>query len=1006
MRSKIHLILAVTAALTCAGFTETGQQRSDNRGGLLDEFYAMLQTGDLSRSERLFNYFDSLINSNGIASSIELSDARYLCGLHLYFGSRYLKARDYFEESAKIRASLGQKDPRYRNALTNIGTSLYQMGRFGEAIVVLDSLIILIELQDGNKAEDNIASFSNLAANLNELREFDKAIIAAQKGLEIAEYHGIKSDISSVVMLLNNLAISHSRRNDYTRASIYLTRAYDLLKECPVRDISLYLNLVNSLTVNHTRLGNRDIAMSYFEEAVPVALRSKGESSFLLISNYARFLAENGDLQKASRVLEQGIDLIASGIGTGSRVYYDMIVRAASTLSQFGIDNTRALELLIEQAIPYSKANNEDRLLIRDIYNSYAMALLRNGSLEEALEAVQSALFGIGDIGSRPILDNPDRDMFSADRVGLGLLNDKIKILRLLYEDKADISYLIAAVETNRLLISYLETVRIDITEEESRILLGDNYRKVYDGIINDLYLLWSTEGRDAYLSLAFEYAERGKAAGLLVSMREVRASQFLIPDSLSVLERNLDVELGAVREYIAIEMSRENPDPQRLAELRNSEFSAAERKSDLTRLFERNYPEYYAAKYNTAVACLDEVKKMLGRQTSYINYVFADTVMYIFLVNRRHSAFIRQTLDADFFQVVNDFRQLLMKPPAASQARVAFNGLIEKGYYLHEKLIRPVREMLYTRRLIISPDNILAYIPFETLLSSGETREDLLYRELGFLVKEFEISYTYSATTYIETSGTRRSFTNKVLAFAPFYSQSVERDSVLNSRQARQEVLSDLPYAREEASYVFGKLGGELYLNNRALESTFKERAPGFPVIHLAMHAIINDHSPGYSRLIFSRESGEEGFLNTYEIYGIPLSARLVVVSSCNTGSGKLRSGEGVMSMARGFINAGSHSVVMSLWEVDDRLGSETVKLFYDNLRGGDRKSSALRKAKLNVLNDSHQFQSHPYYWSTLVLYGNSGALFVDSKMFISAILLGLAIATALIRFFYLRSK
>ena len=230
----------------------------------------------------------------------------------------------------------------------------------------------------------------------------------------------------------------------------------------------------------------------------------------------------------------------------------------------------------------------------------------------------------------------------------------------------------------------------------------------------------------------------------------------------------------------------------------------------------------------------------------------------------------------------------------------------------------------------------------------------------------------------------------------------------MLNSRPVRQDILFDLPYARDEASYVQSILGGELYIKDAALESTFKNRAPWFPIIHLAMHAIINDQSPGYSRLIFSQqEQGDEGLLNTYEIYGIPLSSKMVVVSSCNTGSGRLRAGEGVMSMARGFINAGSHSVIMSLWEVDDKLGSETVKLFYDNLKRGDSKSSSLRKAKMHVLNSNSQFQSHPYYWSTLVLYGNRGALFYNTKMLISILLLGLAVVAVLIRIlYYLRSK
>jgi len=294
-----------------------------------------------------------------------------------------------------------------------------------------------------------------------------------------------------------------------------------------------------------------------------------------------------------------------------------------------------------------------------------------------------------------------------------------------------------------------------------------------------------------------------------------------------------------------------------------------------------------------------------------------------------------------------------------------------------------PVQKFLTTEKLIVSPDNILAYIPFEALISTSQPRDDLYYRKVDFLLKRYEISYTYSATMFIESDKRRRSFRNPALALAPVYSRTIHRDSVINSRQVRQDILYDLPYAREEATYVASRLGGELYLNNEARESVYKERASHFPVLHFAMHAVINDNSPAYSRLIFSDfdDGSEDGFLNAYEIYGIPVSAAMVVISSCNTGSGKLRAGEGVMSLARAFINAGSRSVVMSLWEVDDKWGQPVIISFYDNLKTGMSKSHALRKARLDFLENKNtsQFQSHPYYWSTLVLYGNDTPLFYD---------------------------
>ena len=70
-----------------------------------------------------------------------------------------------------------------------------------------------------------------------------------------------------------------------------------------------------------------------------------------------------------------------------------------------------------------------------------------------------------------------------------------------------------------------------------------------------------------------------------------------------------------------------------------------------------------------------------------------------------------------------------------------------------------------------------------------------------------------------------------------------------------------------------------------------------------------------------------------------------MVVLSSCNTGTGLLYSGEGILSLARGFIYSGSQSVVMSMWEIEDKSGTDIVELFYKNIRKGYSKSVALKE-------------------------------------------------------------
>ena len=229
-------------------------------------------------------------------------------------------------------------------------------------------------------------------------------------------------------------------------------------------------------------------------------------------------------------------------------------------------------------------------------------------------------------------------------------------------------------------------------------------------------------------------------------------------------------------------------------------------------------------------------------------------------------------------------------------------------------------------------------------------------------------------------------------------YTRAINLDSIMQVRQSRFRLLYDLPFARQEAQYVSGLSGGQLYLNKDARESVFKSVAGNYDIIHLAMHTFLNDINPMNSAMIFMQDKDdqpEDGLLYTYEVYGLPLKARMVVLSSCNTGSGKLSEGEGILSLARGFLYSGSQSVVMSMWEIDDKSGTDIIKSFYDNLKKGKSKSAALREARSHYLKKASQLKSHPYFWSSLVVYGDNSPVFYSARkliIWLSALVIALA--------------
>jgi CHAT domain-containing protein len=197
---------------------------------------------------------------------------------------------------------------------------------------------------------------------------------------------------------------------------------------------------------------------------------------------------------------------------------------------------------------------------------------------------------------------------------------------------------------------------------------------------------------------------------------------------------------------------------------------------------------------------------------------------------------------------------------------------------------------------------------------------------------------------------------------FAPTY----DEDEVLYSSAGEISEIAELT-------------GGTSFIGEEARKENFMLNNKNFSVLHLAMHAKIDNENPLYNRLVF-----EDGELTASEIYTSLSKANLAVLSACNTGFGKIEKGEGVMSMARAFHYSGIPAVVMSFWKVPDQETKTIMVDFYKYLKKGKSKSEALRLAKLSYLKkNNNSALNHPYYWSGFVVNGNTDPLDISTADF-----------------------
>jgi CHAT domain-containing protein len=142
---------------------------------------------------------------------------------------------------------------------------------------------------------------------------------------------------------------------------------------------------------------------------------------------------------------------------------------------------------------------------------------------------------------------------------------------------------------------------------------------------------------------------------------------------------------------------------------------------------------------------------------------------------------------------------------------------------------------------------------------------------------------------------------------------------------------------------------------------------------IHFATHGLLDEKQPELSGLVLTRTPGsrEDGLLQVYEIFNLELDADLVVLSACDTGLGNAVGGEGLLGVTRALLYAGAHSVVVSLWQVDDTSTPDLMVGFYRHLDKAGDKAEALRQAKLTMIHEKRF--AHPFYWAPFILIGES---------------------------------
>jgi CHAT domain-containing protein len=184
-----------------------------------------------------------------------------------------------------------------------------------------------------------------------------------------------------------------------------------------------------------------------------------------------------------------------------------------------------------------------------------------------------------------------------------------------------------------------------------------------------------------------------------------------------------------------------------------------------------------------------------------------------------------------------------------------------------------------------------------------------------------------------------------------------------------RDAGLAPLPGSRDEGRRVAERLARfapTLLEGAGASEHAAKAQLTSAAFVHFATHGLVSEIRPADSSLVLAEGNGEDGYLRAAEIYGLELTANLIVLSGCSTATGRV-TGDGVFGLPRAFMYAGTPSIVASLWDVSDRATVSLMDRFYRELLRTGNKAGALRTAQL----ETRRQYPHPGLWAPFVLIG-----------------------------------
>ncbi len=950
---------------------------------------------------------------------------------------------DLAEESAQKaiqlkQNKLGNQHISLATSYTSLGSLCRIKGKFDQSIEYHQLALAIYEKEEGRNSPKVTEAYSGLAGGYWSKGEIDKALDYALKNLHITNAVFGKNH-NKAAMAYNNVGILYADKGDYDRSLEYFQKSLStrlaLFGEKHPDVATSYHNIAKI----YAFIGDNDRAIENSEYGLSIRRSLYGEIHPEVAWEYnglATHFARIGNYEKGLELVQKALSIWKKTVGEQNpyigyayqnvgryntiRENYDDAVVALNKAfaifqATYGNQNIETWKAYLELALLYQKKGEYNTAIqycesalpnfraalgnrhpeVAGVYNRMAEIYYAKADYWQSINAFQKAIHAnTSSFDDMDPYHNPSLNDIISESLMLSSLRKKAAAFGKYHQNVSNnVADLKASVEGYHHAIQLIDKMRGSFRTENSKLLLSEETFDIYEEAIQNAQRLYRLDKTAEDMETAFLFAQKSKIGILLESLSEAEAKQFSgIPDSILAMEKQLRIDLSYYDKKLSEEKLKDaRADSVKLTSLQKNIISQKQLYDDLLSKMEQSYPDYYALKYQVKTASVKEIQeKVVDTGITLIEYSIAKDSIFTFVISKDE---FHVTVTPKLPNLENDIYDL--RTAIITQNDHAY---AETAYRLYQSLLLSIAGTLKTKQLIIIPDGLLNYIPFEALLTEEIPQGTLSvkdYKSLPYLIKKYAISYTYSATLLYETINRQQREANKeYLAYAPVFSDGISGSTRAmeflkanaTADSTRNFDISHLPATRAEALNIenlfvektgfFQRLFGAstaVFLEKEANEENLKSRdIEDYRYVHIATHGFINETNPKLSGLIFAQDTtlSEDGILHLGEIYNLNLNADLVVLSACETGLGQIAKGEGLIGLTRGFLYAGAKNLLVSLWQINDVSTANLMVEFYRKMLSGQNKAVALREAKVMLMEQNPKY-AKPYYWASFVLIG-----------------------------------